>query len=119
MKTRAEQNPPARIAVFNPVERSRKVRSGWLLLCYSNIVAQSSCNVKYAADFFKPRLCKLLRMHPRNQIKYQTCHTGRKQQRDSASLFLLGEPGQNKNYYRDQICLCQIYRQLLLIPEGQ
>ena len=99
--------------------RSRKVRSGWLLLCYSNIVAQSSCNVKYAADFFKPRLCKLLRMHPRNQIKYQTCHTGRKQQRDSASLFLLGEPGQNKNYYRDQICLCQIYRQLLLIPEGQ
>ena len=55
MKTRAEQNPPARIAVFNPVERSRKVRSGWLLLCYWDIIAQSSCNVKYAADFFKTR----------------------------------------------------------------
>ena len=50
MKTRAEQNPPAQIAVFNPVERGRKVRSGWLLLCYWDIIAQSLNIVKYIKE---------------------------------------------------------------------
>ena len=52
MKTRAEQNPPAQIAVFNPVERGRKVRSGWLLLCYWNIIARYVRDVKATNNNF-------------------------------------------------------------------
>ena len=53
MKQRAEQNPPAQIAVFNPVERGRKVRSGWLLLCYWNMIAQCARYVKYITVYLK------------------------------------------------------------------
>lgn len=39
------------IALFNPVELGRKVRSGWLLLCYSNSIhhAPGRVNRKFGA----------------------------------------------------------------------